>query len=117
MLARIRRLMPHGGALSVVLGIVVLASADGPFGGITIVAPISVLAGAPINGFVTDIVPPVNISCAEDNGPDLPGSPTSGNSDPTAFCFQTTEIMAGSTVTIYASDAAPNTASANVFIQ
>lgn len=118
MLARIGRCLPLGGALSVVLGFVSLAWAGGGVapGGLVIVAPVSVMAGNPIIGYVTGFVPPCNVT-GEGEGGNLPGSPASGSSDPLDFTFETHETMSGTIVIIRANDARGDSGMAPVAVQ
>lgn len=106
MLARIRRCLPLGGALSSVLGLVAVAWAGGGVapGNIVIVAPVSVMAPAPIYGYVTGFIPPCNVT-GEGRDGNLPGSPVSGATDPVYFTFLTNEMMIGTAVVIHANDA------------
>ncbi len=102
MSSRIRRMVVVGAALSVVGGLVALAGAVGYGSQLRIICPTSVVAGNPIDGYVTGNEG-FTVSTGNDMGP-LPGSPVAGFTDPLWFSYGTTEPMAGTVATVTAGD-------------
>jgi hypothetical protein len=128
MFTRFRGLAARLAATAVVGGLAVAAGANLLDGSLVIVAPVQVMAGNPICGFVTGTTPETVVQGIGPNGPlsDVPPPPPPPGApppdgivpiaaDPLFYAFATIESMAVCVVQIHAYDSM-HTASASTLV-